>query len=86
METESKNGYHLQPIKKGEIGTFSKIEEEVNELRDAIEQKSKIMIMVELSDLYGAIESYVQNLNLEMDDLKKFSDITKRAFRNGTRN
>ena len=41
--------------------------------------------MVELSDLYGAIEEYCLNNNLTMNDLKIFSDITKKAFNNGRR-
>ena len=79
------NGYHLQEIPKGILGTISKIEEEVLELKDAEAQSSKIMIMVELSDLYGAIEEYAKSFNISMDDLKNFSDITKRAFKNGRR-
>ena len=43
------------------------------------------MIGVELSDLYGAVEAVAETYNLSMDDLKCFSDITKRAFRNGHR-
>jgi len=78
-------GYHLTKIEKGIVGTISKIEEELNELKDAESQKSKIMIMVELSDLYGAIEEYYHTQGIEMKDLKIFSDITKRAFKNGSR-
>ena len=48
------NGYHLQEIEKGEIGELSKIKEEIAELEDALEQNSKIMALIELSDLYGA--------------------------------
>jgi phosphoribosyl-ATP pyrophosphohydrolase len=78
-------GYHLTKIEKGIVGTISKIEEELNELKDAESQKSKIMIMVELSDLYGAIEEYCNTQGVSIEDLKTFSDITKRAFKNGSR-
>ena len=78
-------GYHLVNIPKGEIGKISKIEEELNELKDADSQKSKIMIMIELSDLYGAIEEYCNTQNITMEDIKVFSNITKRAFKNGHR-
>ena len=79
-------GYHLKEIEKGEYGQFSKVQEEFNELLDAREQKSSIMELVELSDLYGAIESYIENkYNIGMDELEKMSDITKRAFRSGHR-
>ena len=44
------------------------------------------MELVELSDLIGAIEAYVaKEYKLELRDLIKFSDITKRAFTNGKR-
>lgn len=78
-------GYHLQEIPKGVLGEISKIEEELLELKDAEQQGSKIMIMVELSDLYGAIEEYCKKYNINIDDLKTFSNITKRAFKNGKR-
>lgn len=78
-------GYHKDYIKKGVLGEISKIEEELNELKDAEKQNSKIMMMVELSDMYGAIEEYCIKQGITMDDLKSFSDITKRAFKNGHR-
>lgn len=78
-------GYHTTKIEKGLLGTTSKIQEELDELKDAEKQNSKIMIMVELSDLYGALEEYCIQQNITMQDLKIFSDITKRAFKNGRR-
>ena len=78
----SNSKYHTINIPKGEIGKISKIEEELLELKDAENQNSKIMIMIELCDLYGSIEEYAKNFNLTMEDLKKFSDITKRAIKN----
>jgi len=79
-------GYHIQKITKGELGEISKIEEEVMELKDASEQGCKILEMVELSDLYGAIEEYaMRKYGLQMEDLKKMSDRTKEAFRSGDR-
>lgn len=80
-------GYHLKSIQKGEIGKSCKILEEVQELIDAEEQNCKIMVLVELSDLVGSIELYLeQNFpNLTLEDLKKMSDITQRAFKDGTR-
>ena len=81
----SKPGYHITDISKGVLGDLSKIQEELDELKDAELQESKILISVELSDLYGAIEAYASKYNLKMKDLKKFSSITKRAFQNGRR-
>jgi phosphoribosyl-ATP pyrophosphohydrolase len=54
------SGYHVRKIKKGVIGTVSKIREEANELRDADEQGVKILILCEVADLVGAIEHYLE--------------------------
>ena len=79
-------GYHTKFIEKGEIGEFSKIREEFEELRDAESQEDKILIICELSDLIGAIECYAeQHYNLSIDDLKRFSDKTKSSFLEGKR-
>jgi phosphoribosyl-ATP pyrophosphohydrolase len=79
-------GYHNRDITKGKFGEISKIEEEFEELLDAVEQDAKIMIVCELADLYGAISAYVEkHHNLTMEDIKKMSDLTKRAFEDGTR-
>lgn len=88
MEQENKEqpiGYHLTTIPKGELGKLSKIKEEYLELVDAEKQGIKIMVGVELGDLYGAIEEYAKSQGLTMDDLKAFSDVTKRVFANGRR-
>lgn len=80
-------GYHLAEIKKGELGEISKLYEEVEELADAKRQGVRIMMMVELSDLYGAIESFMEKHlpGITMGDLAAMSHVTKRAFRNGRR-
>lgn len=79
--------YHLNTIQKGEIGEVSKIQEELDELKDAIEQNCKLMALIELADLYGSIECYLESKfpNTTMNDLKIMSNITKRAFKSGTR-
>lgn len=80
-------GYHLDEIKKSRYGSLGKIQEEVEEILDAHRQGSHVMILVELSDLYGAIEGFLEENypSMKMSDLKKFSDITKRAFEGGYR-
>jgi len=80
-------GYHLIPIEKGELGELSKIQEELTELTDGFNQKSKILMAVELADLYGAIELFIEKHlpGLQMADIKQFSAITRRAFDNGHR-
>jgi len=87
-DTENqKKGYHCKEIIKGELGEISKIQEEVDELWDAALQGCKIMELVELSDLYGAIKLYLQkhHPDTSMDDLRTMSEITARAFINGFR-
>lgn len=85
--SEPKPGYHLSEIPKGELGEFSKVQEEFNELRDALDQGSKVMALVELSDMIGAVQAYLDNHfpGFTVQDLITFSQITKRAFENGHR-
>ncbi len=79
-------GYHLKDIKKGQLGEFSKIKEEFEELEDAQNQNCKIMELVELSDLIGAINFYIhKQYNLDITDLLRMEAITQRAFENGRR-
>lgn len=78
-------GYHLAKIKKGELGKISKIQEELDELKDAEAQGCKIMIAVELSDLFGALRIYAEKQGLSIKDLDTMSRITERAFKSGAR-
>lgn len=78
-------GYHQKKIEKGILGTPSKIKEECEEFFDAVNQGDLIMQLVELSDLIGAIESYILPKGFTIDDLKSFSDKTKSAFEEGER-
>lgn len=58
-------GYHLKHIQKGILGEFSKVEEEFEEFEDALEQNNPIMVIVELVDMYGAIQKYREKYQLE---------------------
>lgn len=78
-------GYHKRSIVKGVLGETSKIREELEELEDAEEQGAKIMIMCELSDVYGALRLVARRYHLSMADLEKMADLTAEAFRDGTR-
>lgn len=80
-------GYHLIDIPRGTYGELSKIKEEVAEIEDSVTQGCKIMELVELSDLYGAMEGYLTKYHpgTTMEDLRIMSSITKRAFRSGAR-
>jgi phosphoribosyl-ATP pyrophosphohydrolase len=78
-------GYHLKEIQKGKYGEFSKIKEEFLEAEDAYEQQNNIMLLVELSDLIGAIDVYLENFNMTLEDLIVMKNATKRAFKSGKR-
>ncbi len=87
MTPPHKPGYHITEIPKGTAGSSSKLLEEVLELIDAEKQGSKIMALIELSDLIGAIELYLEKNvpSIALADLEQFSTITRRAFQNGHR-
>lgn len=80
-------GYHKKTIAKGVLGRSSKIQEELDELYDAEEQQCKILALCELSDLIGAIQSYVEHNypNMTLSDLIQMSNLTKQAFNDGSR-
>lgn len=80
-------GYHIAEIKKGKFGDLSKLQEELDELKDCEDQQNKIMALVELSDLYGAIKGYLAKHipSMTMEDLRIMSEATERAFKDGTR-
>lgn len=78
-------GYHFREITKGSIGAVSKVREELEELEDAAAQNNKILQLVELSDLYGAVEAVARTLGVTIDDVAAMSAATERAFRLGER-
>lgn len=84
-DSPKQRGYHLAEIPKGVLGEFSKIEEEFLEAKDAFAQGVDIMLMVELSDLYGAIEAFVAKRGFTMKDLSKMKERTEAAFKSGRR-
>lgn len=82
---QKKKGYHDNLIPKAQVGTFLKIVEEFEEAKDAHLNNNLIMELVELSDLYGAIECYLEKQGITMEMLATMSNTTKRAFLNGRR-
>jgi hypothetical protein len=80
-------GYHLVKIKKGILGEISKIQEELDELKDARLQKSPVLELCELSDLCGAIKCYLKKYYplIEIEHLIKMADSTASAFLEGER-
>lgn len=82
-----KPGYHLTEIVKGQLGELSKIQEELDEARDAEQQQVSLMVLIELSDLVGAVEAYLEkhHAGTTLDDLRAMSAVTRRAFSSGRR-
>lgn len=78
-------GYHLVDIEKGELGEFSKIREEFLEAEDAFNQGNIVMVLLELSDMLGAIDLYCRKYNIDLVDLVRMTVATRRAFEDGTR-
>lgn len=81
-------GYHIDDIPRGEYGEISKILEEAAELKDAMEQGQKLMCLIELSDMIGAIEGYLEKYygnKITVTDLFNMAYATKRAFESGHR-
>lgn len=85
MMVEAEFGYHTVPIKRGTLGETSKIQEELDELRDAEKQNVKILIHCELADLYGALEARAIRYGLTMSDLHDMARLTQLAFEKGYR-
>jgi hypothetical protein len=81
-------GYHVEEIPRGTYGEISKILEEAAELKDATEQSNVVMVIIELSDLIGAIDGYMEKYygdKLTIDNLLTMAEATKRAFKSGHR-
>lgn len=79
--------YHVRHINKGHLGELSKVREELDEALDAESQGVDIMVLLELSDLIGAVEAYLEKNypGISLDDLIKMKDVTRRAFESGAR-
>ncbi|RDJ35339.1 MAG: hypothetical protein DWQ19_11025 [Crenarchaeota archaeon] len=79
--------YHINEIPRGEFGELSKIQEEVLEAIDSEKQNNRIMLLVELSDIIGAVSGYLEKHypNFKIDDLITMAEATHRAFASGTR-
>ena len=79
-------GYHKVKIERGKLGEFSKIREEFEEAQDAFDQDNKIMLLLELSDMIGAVDQYCKkHHNISLKDVITMKDATKSAFESGDR-
>ena len=75
-------GYHKAAITRGVFGDDTKIYEEIDEFADALDQSVSVMALVELSDVIGAIEGWLEknHPSITINDLVAMSAVTKRAF------
>jgi len=80
-------GYHVNEIKKGQLGLSSKIQEELDELIDAEQQGVRILVLCELADIVGAIDCYLKYkfTGMSIQDLIEMSKLTEKAFKDGSR-
>lgn len=84
--SELHTSYHLRKIKiEGVYGQISKVYEELDEYEEAMEQGNRIMALLELSDVFGALEAVVISHGFNMQDITRMSSATKRAFGSGHR-
>jgi hypothetical protein len=68
------SGYHIRDIPRGTFGEASKVLEEAAEFGDAIEQNCRVMALVELADLVGATQAYLNNHHPGTDDRRPLHD------------
>lgn len=82
VKTNPTHPFHLTQIPKGQLGEFSKIKEELLELEDALQQNCRIMALVELSDMLGAMRHFLSNHfpGFTLDDLLKMNQLSERAI------
>ena len=75
MSDQKESLFHNRPIFEGEYGKLSKIEEELDEAKEAAEQGIDLMVLIELSDIIGAVAGVVeQQYGMTLDDLVQFSE------------
>lgn len=77
--------YHKLKIHKHDIKSPFKLQEEFFEYLDAVANKNPIMAVQELSDLYGCLENEISKYGMNIEDLKKMSELTKSVFKSGLR-
>ena len=71
--------WHIVKIVKGELGSLSKIKEELDEAYDAEKQGQDLMLMFELSDIIGACGLVAEKYGMTLDQLVKFSKLRSKV-------
>lgn len=72
-------GFHQARITKGVLGELSKVREELEEAEDAAAQGQKLMLLIELADIVGAVELVAQRNGATLDDLVAYARLRARV-------
>lgn len=72
-------GFHQKEIKKGIYGELSKIQEELDEAYDAEAQGQDLMLLIELSDMIGAIEGVAKKYGFTIEQLQRFATLRSKV-------
>jgi hypothetical protein len=73
MSEMHQSPFHKVPIQKGVFGELSKIKEELDEAFDAEKQGNDLMLLIELSDIVGAVEGVSKKYGFTIEQLLTFS-------------
>jgi len=74
--------YHEVEIPKGEYGELSKVQEELLEAMDADKRGHDIMLLIELSDLVGAVAGVAEKrFGFSIEQLVKFAKLRSSVAR-----
>lgn len=67
--------FHEVEIEKGIYGELSKVQEELDEAKDAESQGQDLMLMIELADIIGAAAGVAEKYGMSLDQLVAFSKL-----------
>lgn len=71
--------FHKREISKGVLGELSKVREELEEAEDALEQGQELMLLIELSDLVGAVGLVSEKYGISLDQLVTFAKLRRQV-------
>ena len=71
--------FHKAIIQKGIYGQLSKIKEELDEAYDAESQNQDLMLLIELSDIIGAVEGVSKKYGFTIEQLIKFAKLRSKV-------
>lgn len=82
--------FHKVEIQRGVYGELSKIQEELDEAKDAEAQGQDLMLLIELADIVGAVEGVAKKYGMSLEQLSTFaklrSEVAIYELQHGKRN